>query len=174
MNETQIYYRYTMIMGAYTAGAFILNTLLYLLFSSIFEPGMQLINYFIATIFIFIGVTNYREQHLNGIISFGIALKTSVLILFWSSIAFAVFMYIAARFIQPNLTSQYLQMLEESLIKAGTPADQVDSLMDVYTMVLTPFTIAFAELFNKTFLGLIMGLAIAFFVKRKPAENSTI
>lgn len=113
----------------------------------------------------FIGVRKYREENLNGNISYGTALRTCTYLLSVAAVLYGIFIYYLYRSnaeLQENYISTLESMLQE--IYKGSPV--LENMLAMIKTFMTPAAIAFAEIFNKIFTGFIFSLLLAGILRR--------
>ncbi len=114
----------------------------------------------------FIGVRKYREESLDGIISYGEALAAATLMIAVSACIYGIFiygLYHSVPELQEYYASSVNQLLEE--VYKGSPLlSDMTALME---QLMTPGVIAFSEAFNKLFMGFIFALPLAGILRRK-------
>jgi hypothetical protein len=161
------YQKLTMTYGAYTAFAFILISLGLYFTNSFFSPYAPYLNFFAITAFIYLAAIRFRDTLCDGFVNYAKVLGFGTYIAFWSSIIYGFYVYVLFKYIDPALLEAYLSRLEAAFMQANMPDNQVESLMTMYKIFLTPFMMGFVEILNKTLLGFVISLVIAFIVKRE-------
>lgn len=113
----------------------------------------------------FIGVRKYREESLDGIISYGKALGACIYLVTVAAIIYGI--YIAMLYHRhPELLENYISMVNTALHEVyGTSPllTQMENMVEHFT---TSWAVAFAEVFNKIFTGAIFSLLIAGLLRR--------
>ncbi len=168
-SQSSDYTKYTMTYGAYVGGAFILVSLLSYITGSYYGNPLQLLQYFVIAVGIHLGTTRHRDQNNNGLISYGQALITGIVIIFWGTLIYGVYVYILHK-IDPLLIKQYIYSIEKAFTKSFSK-EQADTLIQFYDTFITPFMLALGEIIGKTIIGILFSLIIAMFVKK---EDKTI
>lgn len=167
--------RIAMTYGAYVGSALILITLIFALTSSLFNSNLQFLNYIIIIIGIYYSTKKYRDEYLNGYISYSRAFGFGTLTIFYSSLLLAFFVYILYKVISPELIGKYITILEEQFLQTGMEEERVESLTALYRNFMTPFVLAISEIFGKTLLGFIFSLLISLVLKKENGgDNSEI
>ncbi len=168
-SQSSDYTKYTMTYGAYVGGAFILVSLLSYITGSYYGNPLQLLQYFVIVIGIHLGTTRYRDQYNNGLITYGRALMTGILIIFWGTLIYGVYVYILHKS-DPGLIQQYVLSIEKAFTESFSK-EQANTLITFYDTFITPFMLALGEIISKTIIGIVFSLIIAIFVKK---EDNTI
>jgi hypothetical protein len=133
----------------------------------IFNAYQGYIFYIIQSIFLFVLIKAYRENIKHGVISYGQAVASGVIISLYASIIYAAFIYILYAFIDPDLVNKQLAFVEETFIKAGVPQNFIDSGLEMQKKLLQPAIYAPTRLVSNFFGGTILTLIIAIFIKRE-------
>ena len=127
---------------------------------------------FIALIMasMFLGTKSYRENHLNGYISYGKAFWSTFLIGAISSIVVAAYMFVFYQ-IYPEEIIKILEKVEEKFMEnPDLKQEQLDMMMVYTKKFTTPFWIFLWSALGNIFYSAIFGLIISIFVKKK--DNS--
>lgn len=134
----------------------------------------------VPVVFIVLGIKKYRDQVLEGYISYGQALGMGFMISFIFASLFGILVYIFGVLIDPAIVEMTRQ---ESLQAMQEAADQLpqffneemyDTMMEKIDEI-TISSLAFSEFTNKLFWGLIISLISAAFLKhtKSPFEEDT-
>lgn len=113
----------------------------------------------------FIGVRKYREEQLQGNISYGAALGACIYMLSIASVVYGIFIYYLYHH-APELQESYISNIETILqeVYKGSPLlENMKSMMETF---MSSGVIAFAETFNKIFTGGILSLLLAGILRR--------
>jgi len=117
---------------------------------------------------IYFGVRNYRNKELKGIISFGKAFKTGLLITLMASVSYVIVWLFYYYLFVPD----FIEVYSAHVIKNCTPEDDISAkitemaeLKENYKNPLFVILVTFSEVFP---VGLIVTLLSAFILKRKP------
>lgn len=122
--------------------------------------------YYMVTIgAIVFGIRNFRDNKLDGSISYGKALKLGTLITLFGSVVFGFAYYLYIRFVDSSIIVTVLDQTEQSMIDKNYPQDQIDLGM-YYSRKFAPLIIFLATIIQYTFAGFIFSLLIAIFMKR--------
>ena len=114
----------------------------------------------------FIGVRKYREESLNGSISYGNALGACVYLITVASLLYGIYIYWLYRHtpeLQENYISTINSVLEE--VYKGTPL--LENMKAMLQNLMTAGFIAFSEIFNKIFTGFIFSLLLAGILRKR-------
>jgi hypothetical protein len=162
--------------GAMMSVGLIIISVIQNIFNAEESSIIQMLNYFLIIMIIFIGTKKLRDSHFNGFISYGKAFTSGFLISFFASFIFSFYIYINLTFIDINGIEKILQLMEQQLIMQGNADEQVETIMNLYEKIISPFTMSLGSIFAYTFLGTIFSLIISIFVKKidsNPFSNIT-
>lgn len=114
----------------------------------------------------FIGTRKYRDEHLDGQISYPKALGVCVYLIAVASALYGVYVYALYR-IHPELQEEYLTMTNGILEEVYKDSPMLETMRTLLDSFMTAGTIAFSEAFNKIFTGFIFSLFLAGILRRK-------
>jgi hypothetical protein len=123
------------------------------------------IHVFLTMSVISLGVKNYRDNKLDGIISYGQAVKMATGIAFFGSIVLSFVYYLYVKFVDPSMIVAMLEQTEKTLVEKKYPADQIASGM-YYSRKFAPFLIFFTTILEYTFIGFVFSLIYSIFLKK--------
>jgi hypothetical protein len=134
--------------------------------------GSMIVGYLsmiIAFALIFVAVKNYRDQHNNGLISFGKAFKIGFFIALIASTMYVVVWAIVYHFFIPDFMDLYAaQMMKQaeggSAIEMEQKADEMMQYKEMYKNPLFFTLMTYAEILP---VGLLVSLITGFILKRK-------
>jgi hypothetical protein len=122
---------------------------------------------------IFFGVRNYRNKFLNGVISFGKALKTGVLIALLGSTVYVVVWLFYYYLFVPDFLDVYIP----HALKQVDPAElaektkEMESFKEMYKNPLFVILITYSEVLP---VGLVVALISSLILKKKAVTDTTI
>lgn len=160
-------YRHSFKFGALVGGVLILTSLMFY-FRGVpvsINPQITSINYFLIMTGVYFGLRIYRNDFLNGIITYGRALGAGVLIMGIAGAFYAIYMYILVKYFDASILQEFVGIMEKSFVEAQYSEDQVELLMTFYEKI-TPGVFAFAQWFSKLAAGFFFSLILAFFFSR--------
>lgn len=114
----------------------------------------------------FIGARKYREEHLNGILSYAKALGICIYLIAVASVVYGIYIYILYRH-NPELQENYLDMTTGMLEEIYKGSPLLENMQVILKSFMTAGAIAFAEVFNKIFTGFIFSLLLAGILRKK-------
>ncbi len=125
--------------------------------------------FLLLTIFLlYYFIKSYRNNYLNGYITYGQSVGAGVIIFLYYSIISAIFMYILYTVIDPGLTNKMLAYVEESMVKSGrVPEGTLDTVMAFQKKILKPEIMAPSSIIYNMFFGTIISLIVSIFVRKE-------
>jgi hypothetical protein len=159
----------TMTYGLITGIALIIYTLILYMADMLLDQNtiLGLINYMILIAGIYIGTKSYRDQNLNGFISYGKSLGTGVLISVFAGIVMGVFTYLLYEVIDPQLLEKSMRLVQEEMLKRGVPESQVETLTEAQRAMRSPIVLMFGSILTYGFMGFIFSLITSIFTKKE-------
>ncbi|MFO7862432.1 MAG: DUF4199 domain-containing protein [Salinivirgaceae bacterium] len=153
--------------GAYVGGGFILT---YLLIHALqgtlhsendFSGNITLI---ILIAGVIIAIRKYRGT--KTYFPYGEAFKVGFFTSMFAAILANFFLYIYYSFISPEAINQYLLLQQNVMLASGMQEGQVEQFTNLMQGIISPGMMAFSGLLGNLFLGLIISLISAAFLKR--------
>ncbi len=136
----------------------------------VFNPQLNNVIMLLSITCAFIGIRKYREEELQGFISYALTLGGFLYIISIGTFIYGIYIYFLFRF-TPELQQNYLAILDTMLdeMYKGTPI--LNSAKDMMEHLVTPFFISAMETFNKILTGLIFSLLPALILRRRASRN---
>jgi hypothetical protein len=131
-----------------------------------FDPNLRSINLFLIVSGIFFGVKKYRDDELNGVISYGHALGAGILIIGFAALFYALFIYVLTSYFDSSIIEEAILFAEKGLHEMGYQQSDIDLLMGIYKNI-TPGIFAFGQWFSKALSGVLFSLILAFFFRQR-------
>jgi hypothetical protein len=137
--------------------------------------GSMLVGYatqLLAFSLIFFGVRNYRDKESNGIITFGTALKMSLLITLIASTMYVISWAIYYNFFAPDFMEKYSEMILKRLSDEGATAQklaettkEMQGYKDMYKNPISFALITYVEIIP---VGILVSLIASLILRKKP------
>jgi len=125
----------------------------------------------VAFSLIFVGIKKYRDQHGDGIISFGKGFKIGLLITLIASTIYVITWLIDYYYFMPDFMEKYTAQILEKMKTDGVPQTDIDKQAKEMTkfgeMYKNPFFNALITYTEILPIGLIVTLISALILKRK-------
>ena len=120
---------------------------------------------------IFVGIKSYRDQHLNGSISFIQGLKIGLLITVIASVMYAITWEFYYNIFVPDFTERYTQHYLDKMASSGASADaiqkartEMESFNEMYKNPLIRFGVTMTEMLP---VGVIVTLISAALLRKR-------
>ncbi|MFM2207642.1 MAG: hypothetical protein RL213_1617 [Bacteroidota bacterium] len=157
-----------MMFGAYYGfSAIIVMMLFYLLNLDPQSKIPSLLNYALLVLFMVLGMRTYRDQDNGGLLSYGEAVGTGLLVSVFGGVILSVFTVVLFTFIDPGMTEKLLEAAREQMIENGTPDSQVEMGLQMAKNMMSPIWLFVLGMLGSAFMGLIFSLIVAIFVRRE-------
>lgn len=124
----------------------------------------------LAMIFVFLGVKKCRDEHLDGHISFGQALKIGVFITIIPSLAFGAYNILYTEVLDPQMVENYFNVMlekERAVLSATEFAAKKTEMEAQAEMFNNPFIQFFVMFMTVFIIGFIVTLISALFLKKE-------
>jgi len=169
-NQQNTFLRSTMTMGLITGLALIIYTLLLYATNNLLRQNFLLgiLNYIILIAGIIIGTRSYRDQALQGFITYGKALGYGVVLCVFTGIVFGIFTYLLYEVIDPGLMEQNMKIIQEEMLNQGVSPERVETMTEMQRQFRTPFMMLIGSIFSYSLLGLIFSLVTSAFLRKDP------
>lgn len=138
------------------------------------STGSEIIGFtgmFLAFIFIFLGIKNYRDKQNNGHISFGMAFKIGFLICFIASSTYVLTWMICSHYFFPDFMEKYVAQAMEAAQKSGFNSAELaekqlemNQYIEWYKNPLLKILLTYTEILP---LGLLVTLVSALILEKK-------
>lgn len=155
-----------MYYGALIGAALVLYTFIIYLTGQTTNRFLGFVQYFIIIGGIYYAVKKYRDESLNGFISYGKALGFGTLTIFFAALIIGFFTFILYSYIDPSMIDKILAISEDAMVARGMPNDQIDMAMEWTRKFTTPLALTISTVFGLTFMGFIFNLIISLIVKK--------
>jgi hypothetical protein len=123
---------------------------------------------------VFVGIRNYRNKYNAGVISFGKAFKTGILIVLIASTIYVIAWLIAYYFFMPDFLEKYSAYTLDKLKASGASQVEIDKeikeMASFAEMYKNPFFNAMITYMEILPVGLVVVLISSFILKRKTAK----
>ena len=129
--------------------------------------GMRILNWLVIIGSIYYSMKVWRDKFNNGVIKFSQALGYGVAVMFLASIVFGFYNIIYMNYLEPNSVVEAMDLLEETYYEMGFSEERVELAMEMAGTLQTPLFQAFSTVFGTTFMGFIVSLIVALFIRRE-------
>ena len=144
----------------------IFSVLLYILDLNL-TSYMDWFKYLIIIGVVVYATKTYRDNNLNGIMTYGQALGLGTLILIIGVLMLNIYNYIFMTVIDPDFLSKVLAVVEEKLLEKGMSDDQIEMALSMQRKFATPVITSISDFVGKSILGFIFILITSAFLKKE-------
>lgn len=113
------------------------------------------------------GTKNFRDKLQEGFVTYGRAVGSGMLIVFFASIIQAFFIYIFYSYISPESIQDIFITMEDGMMQSGSSDEEIEMAMKMTKSVMGPVTMAFTAILGSAFWGLIISLITSAFLKKE-------
>ena len=158
-------------IGLYLAIALILVSVVFYVTGSPFSKVGQYLSYPIMIGGIILGQLAYKKA-LGGTLTYGQAVGAGVLTMVFASVISGIYTYLLYAVIDPSLQEQLGIYTEEQIIqKGGVPEEQVEMAVNMAAKFQTPPIMFAMAVVGGAFIGTIISLITAIFIKKNPSDE---
>jgi len=144
----------------------IFSTIVYLL-DLTYASGVNWLSYIILVGGIILILKNYRDKHLNGIMSYSTGLGMGTVVSVVAALIVAIYLFIQFKYVDPDLIEQAMRMQEEKMLEKGMPEEQIEMASEMGRRFTTPIMTSFFGFLGNTIMGFIISLIAAAFIKKE-------
>ena len=132
----------------------------------------------LALSLVYVGIRNYRDKYNNGVISFGKAFKTGILIVLIASTVYVIAWLIDYYFFIPDFAEKYSAHMLSELKESGASQLEIDKktkeMENFIIMFKNPFFNAMMTYVEILPVGLVVTLISSLLLKRKAPIRSNL
>jgi len=132
-----------------------------------FKPYRALVWMPIILIMLFLLMKQFRENHRNGMVTYGQALGAGVVISIYYAIIAGLVVFVLYNFIDDGMVAKTLATQEGAMVEKGAPQASVDAAMKMYEKIMTATLIPVFQVVNSILGGTIASLILALFIKKE-------
>lgn len=128
---------------------------------------LRYINWALVIGSVYYSMKTWRDQYKNGVIKYNQALGYGVTVMLFASFVFALYNVIYMNILDPDSIQRSMDILEESYYELGWDEDRIELALELAGGMQTPMFQAVSTIFGTTFLGLLVSLIVATFIRRE-------
>jgi len=121
----------------------------------------------IQIVLLYFLLKSYRDNFMHGQITYGQSVGAGVIIFLYYAVIAAVFTYILYALIDTGLVSKQLAVMEEAMVKKGTPQAAIDTVMSLQAKIMKPAIVSISSIFLNMIWGTVLSLIISIFIKKE-------
>ncbi len=169
--KTASIWKSSLISGVYLAIVLILISVIFYVIGNPFSKVAQYSMYPIMIAGIIWAQLSYKKT-LGGTLTYGQAVGVGVLAMVFASVISGIYTYLLYAVIDPSLQEQLRIYTEEQIIKQGkVPEEQLEMVVNMATKLQTPAVMFVMAIAGGAFIGLIISLITAIFIKKNPSDE---
>ncbi len=157
--------------GLYLVVVLILFSVVLYATGNSFSKVAQYGTYPIVILGIIYSQISYKKA-LGGTMNYGQALGIGILAMVFASFLSGLFTYLLYAVIDPSMQEQLRAFTEEQLVQKGNiPEEQLDTVIEMTTKFQKPIFMFFSAIFGGAFMGTVISLITAIFIKKNPSDE---
>lgn len=161
----------SLVSAVYLAVALILLSVIFYVTGNTFSKTAQYLTYPIMIGGILWAQISYKKS-LGGTLTYGQAVGVGVLTMTFAGVITGIYTYLLYQVIDPSLQEQMRLFTEEQIIKQGrVPEEQLEMAVNMATKFQTPLMMFIMAIVGGAFVGLIISLITAIFIKKNPTDE---
>lgn len=153
--------------GAMLGLLMIIYTILLYVMNQSFNKALGYVTFLFIIVMVFYGAKSYRDNYLNGYISYGKALGISMIIVLVAAIINAVYFYIHITIVDGEYLNKLIVTAEEELLNKGMSDDQIEMAIAMQRKMMRPALMSILGILSIGFWGFIFSLITSIFVKKE-------
>lgn len=159
------------VSGLYLAIALILLSVIFYVTGHTFSKVAQYLTYPIMIAGVILAQVNYKKA-LDGTLTYGQAVGVGVLAMAFAGLISGLYTFLLYQVIDPSLQEQLRIFTEEQIIKQGrVPEEQLEMAVNMAAKFQTPSIMFAMAVVGSAFIGLIISLITAIFIKKNPSDE---
>ncbi|TCO07089.1 DUF4199 domain-containing protein [Natronoflexus pectinivorans] len=133
----------------------------------LFSSPLLNLSWIIYGVLIYLYSKKYRDEILNGLISYGKGLGFGVKISMYSGIITGFFYFLMLQVFDPGLKDVIIAQSEETLLATGFSESYVESMRENIERGANAWTMFISSIINGIVAGFLVSLITSIFIKRK-------
>lgn len=155
--------KHAMYYGAILGLVFILNfciTISGIAWLSFLQLGI----YVLVPYLLYLFMRKFRDEVRDGHVGYFAAINYSVQLFFYASLLSSFVKYVYFKFVNKNFLSDLFEQSKQLMVQLNMPV--TDQILDATRVLMTPSNMVLQYLWMDVFLGVMLALVVALFVKR--------
>ncbi len=116
---------------------------------------------------VYFSMKTWRDQFMNGYIRYSQALGYGIVVMLFASGVFAFYNVLYMNILDPESIQRSIDILEESYYELGWSEERIEMALELAEGMQTPVFQAVSTIFGTTFLGLLVSLIVAIFIRKE-------
>jgi hypothetical protein len=167
-NQSNTSTKTAMNYGLYLGLALVLTSVVFYVMGKPFSEGI--LSYLVIIAILIWGIWSFREELGKAGLSYSSALGFGTLTSLFGSLIYAFYTFVLYKVVDHGLLDKLFVYMEQKMLQAGSPENQIEMLMNLYKKILTPLTLSISQIIGVTLTGFIFSLIIAIFLKRESSN----
>ena len=138
------------------------------------QRGLQLLNWGVIIGSVYVSMKTWRDKYCDGIISYNQALAYGIRVMFFASIIFAVYNVLYFNVLEPESVEQSMDIIEDQFYALGYDEERIQASVEMARSMQTPIFQAITTIVGTSFLGLLVSLVVALFIRREGDPFQTV
>jgi len=122
---------------------------------------------FIIAFFFYKFTIDYRENTMNGELSYGEGFKFQLSMSVIYAAINSIYSYILFTFLDPNMIEQIKEVAAQQMYDNNMSDEQVEAALQIQSLFMTPTFMTVSAIFITFLMGLIIALIISIFTKKE-------
>ena len=135
------------------------------------EKWVGYVSYLIIIAGLVYTTKQYRDDVLEGAITYGKALGYGTLVALFAGIISGVYSFIFYSYIDPEVINKILEMTEEQLVNKGMADEQIEQAINMQKKFMTPAMMSLMAVPGTAFIGFIISLFTSIFLKKEVEKS---
>ncbi len=133
------------------------------------QSGAQYASILILLIMSIVAVTNWRDKHNDGNLSYSQGLGTGTLVALYSGILASIYTFIFLKFIDPGMVQEIVDMAEQKMYEQNPnlTSEQAEIALSWTRKMTSPGAMSVMGLIGNVFWGFILSLIYSIFLKKE-------
>ncbi|KPK87226.1 MAG: hypothetical protein AMS27_03175 [Bacteroides sp. SM23_62_1] len=137
------------------------------MFDQTFNQALGYLGIIILLAGLILGIRNYRDNVLDGILPFGKAFGFSMLIVVISALIGSIYGYLLYTVIDPDLMEKMLDLQTDRMLEQGLTEDQVEQALQFSRRLMNPIFLMISGFVVNILMGVVISLIIAAIFKKE-------
>ncbi|MBU8891624.1 MAG: DUF4199 domain-containing protein [Bacteroidales bacterium] len=147
--------------------ALIIYSVLLYIFDLNLNKSLGYVSYIIILAGLIFWTKSYRDNNMNGFITYGQALGFGTMIVIVAAVLSAIYTYLFVTVIDPDIIDKILAISEEEMLKKGMSDDQVEMAQSFSKKFMSPVVMSISGFIGTSILGFILSLITSAFLKKE-------
>jgi hypothetical protein len=166
MEEKSTLWKSGLTHGLITGLALIIYSVLLFVLELNLKSGLNYLAYLIIIAGFIYGTKTYRDNALNGSITYSKALGYSTVILLVAAILSTIYNYVFFTIIDPDIVDKILAVSEEKMLSRGMSDEQIEMGIEMSKKFMSPVLMTIMGFIWTMIFGFILALITSAFIKK--------